>query len=75
VLIAGHGGIFTFTLPDLCPDVCVNDLIQSENHNTSITRIKLTLVGDQPVGELIDWANTDHLYGKAAELVPGTPQD
>jgi broad specificity phosphatase PhoE len=75
LLIAGHGGIFTFTLLDLCPDVSIENIMQSENHNASITRINLTLVDEQPIGTLVDWANTGHLSGEAAQLVPGAPKE
>ncbi len=73
ILIAGHGGLFTFTLMDLCPNVNIEKLIQSENHNASITRINLSFENGQLIGELVNWANTDHLSGKAAQLVSGTP--
>lgn len=74
ILIVGHGGIFTSTLPDLCPGVRMQDLLRSENHNASVTKIYLTIQGDDLVGELVYWAKTDHLSGRAAELVPGSPK-
>jgi len=74
ILIVGHGGTFTFTMPNLCPDVSMQNLFRSENHNASVTRINLTFQNNRLIGELVDWAKTDHLSGKAAELVPGAPQ-
>jgi broad specificity phosphatase PhoE len=73
-LVVGHGGMFTLTLPDLCPDVRM-DMLEGENHNCSITRIDLEMPSGIPQGKLVTWAAVDHLYGKAAELVPGAPQE
>lgn len=73
VLIAGHGGIFTSTLPTLCPEVHILDLFKHENHNASLTEVDVEIQGDQLIGHLINWANTDHLTGTAAQLVSGTP--
>lgn len=73
VLIAGHGGIFTSTLPTLCPGVHIRDLFKHENHNASLTEVDVEIQGDQLIGHLVSWANTDHLTGKAAQLVSGTP--
>ena len=74
LLIVGHGGIFTFTLPDLCPVVDFQNLIKMDNHNASLTRIDVTIENDRLIGTMIDWANISHLSGKAAELIPGFPQ-
>ncbi len=74
LLIVGHGGIFTLTLPDLCPGVNIIDLFHQESHNASITEIDLEEREGQPKGRLIRWASTDHLSGEAADLVPGTPR-
>jgi broad specificity phosphatase PhoE len=74
LLIVGHGGIFTLTLPDLCPGVDINDLLQREIHNTSLTEINLKERDGQPYGCLVRWASTDHLYSEAANLISGTPQ-
>lgn len=74
ILIVGHGGIFTMTLPLLCPEINLEDLMNTENHNTAITEVDVVLEDGVPKGKLIDWANTSHLSGKAAELVPGLPK-
>lgn len=73
VLIVGHGGIFTSTLPTLCPGVQILDLFKHENHNASLTELDVELQNGRPVGKLILWANTDHLTGDAAQFVSGTP--
>ena len=74
LLIVGHGGIFTATLPRLCPDISILDLFKIENHNASLTEIDVELKGDQLIGQLVSWANTDHLSGEAAQFVSGTPR-
>lgn len=73
LLIVGHGGIFTSTLPNLCPKVHILDLFKHENHNASLTEIDLEWQENQFFGQLISWANTDHLSGEAAQFVSGTP--
>jgi broad specificity phosphatase PhoE len=73
LLIVGHAGIFTATLPQLCPGVSILDLLKTENHNASLTEINVELKDDQLIGQLRSWANTDHLSGEAAQFVSGTP--
>ncbi len=73
VLVVGHGGIFTSTLPALCPGVKILDLFKHDNHNASLTEIDVELQGETPVGHLLSWANTDHLTGEAAQFVSSTP--
>ena len=41
IVVVGHGGMFSFTLHDLCPDVDLNTLRATENHNCSITEIQV----------------------------------
>ncbi len=74
LLIVGHGGIFTATLPRLCPDVSILDLFKFENHNASLTEIDVEMTGNRLIGHLVSWANTDHLSGEAAQFVSGTPR-
>ncbi len=45
VLIAGHGGIFTSTLPNLCPGIHIRDLFKHENHNASLTEVDVEIQG------------------------------
>ena len=42
-----------------------------ENHNCSITEMKVESRGGRQSGRLIAWARCDHLHGAAAELVSG----
>ena len=72
-IIVGHGGIFTFTLKDICRDVDLAMLIASYGHNCSITEVDVELQGDVLHGQLLQWAACTHLSGEAADLVSGTP--
>jgi len=71
-IVVGHGGIFTVTLPDLCPGVGL-DYLRKENHNCSISEIDVEWKDGRLEGRLITWASHAHLYGPAAELVSGLP--
>lgn len=74
LIIVGHGGIFTFTLPHLCPQVRPEDLRWVENHNCSITEILMRNENGNLHGELIRYAYHQHLGGAAAEFVSGAPK-
>jgi len=71
-IVVGHGGIFTVTLPDLCPHVSL-DYLRTENHNCSISEIEVEWRCGRYEGRLITWASHTHLHGPAAELVSGLP--
>ena len=72
IVIVGHGGIFTRTIQGICPDVDVQAVSRHPNNNCSITEIELTTSGTSVIGVLERWASYSHLYGEAANLVPGT---
>ena len=72
IVIAGHGGMFTRTLRDICPGLDITPLLSRENHNCSITPLELTTEGENVTGKMLQWASIEHLYGDAAELIPGT---
>lgn len=74
LIIVGHGGIFTFTIPHICPQVRPEDMRYIENHNCSITEIVIGWQNGKLQGKLIRYADTSHLSGKAAELVSGVPK-
>jgi len=71
-IVVGHGGIFTVTLPDLCPQVDLSYL-RTENHNCSISAIEVEWRDGRLEGRLITWASHSHLHGPAADLVSGLP--
>jgi len=70
-IIVGHGGIFTFTLKDICREVDLAVLIASYGHNCSITEIEMHIVDGQHAGVLKRWAAFDHLSGEAAAFATG----
>jgi 2,3-bisphosphoglycerate-dependent phosphoglycerate mutase len=70
-IIVGHGGIFTFTLKDICREVDLAMLIASYGHNCSITEIEIHALDGQLDGVLKRWAAFDHLSGEAAAFVTG----
>jgi broad specificity phosphatase PhoE len=74
MVVVAHGGVFTFTLGDLCRGINVEWLRTAANQNCSITVIDVELHNGRPEGKLITWASVAHLHGAAADLVPGTPQ-
>ena len=69
LIVVGHGGMFTFTLPDLCGSVDLNVL--GQKHNCSITEVEIESGNGHLNGNLISWAKCDHLHGTAAEFVAG----
>ncbi len=72
IVIAGHGGIFTRPIQDICPGVDIQKVLRNPNYNCSITEIELTTGETDVVGVLKQWASYSHLHGEAADLVPGT---
>jgi probable phosphoglycerate mutase len=70
-IIVGHGGIFTFTLKDICREVDLMMLITKYGHNCSITEIEMHAMEDGFEGVLKSWAASDHLSGEAAAFVTG----
>ena len=73
VIVVGHGGIFTFTLKDICRDIDLATLIAQPTHNCSITEIEMRQVDGRFEGVLKSWASYAHLSGEAASLIPGHP--
>ncbi len=73
ILIVGHGGIFTMTMPDLCPGVDIQTLFKADIHNCALTEIIAHQTPEGIKGNLIQWSDAGHLYGKAAALVSGSP--
>src|SRR5689334_1364861 len=60
-IIVGHGGIFTFTLKDICREVDLAALMTNYGHNCSITEIEMHVADGQLDGVLKRWAAFDHL--------------
>ena len=75
VIIVGHGGMFIFTLKDICYNVDVEYAQTLSSHNCSITIMDAEYENSMLRCKLISWASTDHLNGKAAEFTPGIIQE
>ncbi len=75
VAIVGHGGLFALTIHQLCPAAQNQSLRQAENQNCSITEVEASLQNGEVTGRLVRWADFSHLYGEAARLVSGLPDE
>jgi broad specificity phosphatase PhoE len=73
MLVVGHGGIFTFTLLEYCPQVDRQWLFRQNNPNCSISEVLLEGKDDGLHGQLVSWADVSHLSGEAAQLVSPLP--
>jgi len=72
-MVVGHGGIFTATMPSLCPDADVAEILRQPSGNCSVTEVRLEAGDGTLRGELVEWSHVAHLSGEAAKLVPGFP--
>lgn len=70
IVIVAHGGLFAFTLRDLCAGVD-QEILDRGIANCSIITLDAQLVGDRLDARLIDYPSIDHLSGEALNLVSG----
>lgn len=70
IVIVGHGGIFTFTIKDICTNIDVQELVRQGNHNCSVTTIELENNDEKLVGSLKGWALCTHLSDEVMKVVP-----
>jgi len=75
ILIAGHGGLFVHTLADLCGNLSDRQENFNINHNCSITEVLVHGCNGRLDAELVRWADHSHLWGEAAELLTGIPEN
>lgn len=73
VIIVGHGGIFTFTLKDICRDIDLDALIRQPSRNCSITEIELDENDAGALGALRAWSSHAHINGDAITQIIGHP--
>jgi broad specificity phosphatase PhoE len=73
IIVVAHGGGFKYTFKELCPDVDLNIIRDIQIHNCSISEILVRIENGQLTGEMISLGSIDHLYGSAAEVIPGLP--
>ena len=71
IIAVGHGGQFTFALPQLCPQVDLSERRYRTSHNCSISTIRVKSLDPGWQSEILTWSDTSHLSGLAAELVIG----
>jgi len=73
LLVVGHGGSFSATLPSWCESA------DSSNgkpvDNCAITEIEMVKVNGDLRGRLVGWASVSHLHGQAAQTVSGLPDE
>lgn len=74
LMLVAHGGVITFTMPDVCEGIDKAWLRGAYNANCSITELMVEQAGGRLRAELVRWASTAHLYGEAAKLIPGVPE-
>jgi broad specificity phosphatase PhoE len=74
IVIAAHGGIFTFTLPSIC-EPFDRSILRQGLANCSITEVAAEVVDGQIKARLISFGSKDHLSGEAANLVRGIPEE
>lgn len=73
VIVVGHGGIFTFTLKDICRDVDIYMLMHQPSRNCSITEIAMERDELGWLGTLKAWSDHSHLSGAAIATIIGHP--
>ena len=74
IVVVAHGGIITVSLRELCPDADLQQLLGGIMNNCAVSEIMVQLLGGQPVGKLVTWADDRHLHGKAANFVNPLPE-
>ena len=69
IVVVGHGGIFTCTACDLCPDLDPATLLREVFQNCAVSELVLDWQEERLTGRVAQWACHTHLTGDAAELV------
>lgn len=73
VIIVGHGGMFTFTLKDICRDIDLETLMRQPSRNCSITEIDIEEPDATAQGVLKAWSSHAHIVGEATTQIIGHP--
>jgi broad specificity phosphatase PhoE len=60
-IVVGHGGIFTATIAQLCPDCDILTIVRQGNRNCSVTEIEAEVRDGVVYGSLVRWADGSHL--------------
>lgn len=73
VIIVGHGGIFTFTLKDICHNIELEAIMRQPSRNCSITELELDEHAADGRARLKVWAYHAHIVGDATTHIIGHP--
>lgn len=73
IAVVGHGGCISGVVHEFCPDMDPKLVWEEHSQNCSITEIVFDVMERPLRGRLVTWSDYRHLYGEAAELVPGLP--
>ncbi len=69
LVIVGHGGMWTFTTPDMFPGISVESVFANPSRNCSITTFDMEPdASNEITGRLIEWAYNGHLTDEAAKF-------
>jgi alpha-ribazole phosphatase len=69
-IVISHGGPINFFVHKLCTNAPWDRLFTKEIKNGSISEVSIILENDEIKGELVSWANIDHLNGIARDFNP-----
>ncbi len=71
IVIVAHGGIFSHSIQEICPNMEKSSFLSLESKNCSITKIEV----NNKNFRLKYWAKADHMSGSAAKQVNALPED
>ncbi|HUX39096.1 MAG TPA: histidine phosphatase family protein [Rectinemataceae bacterium] len=75
IVIVGHGGIFTFCVPEICDVGDRRRFFATESSNCAIGELGISMEDGEIRGKLRRWADVGHLHGEAADFVSAMPRD
>lgn len=73
IILVGHGGLFTASIQDICPQVNLAWLVKQDQQNCAISELAMYRENRRWLGELVHWGDFSHLSGEAARLVSARP--
>lgn len=74
IVIVGHGGIFTFGVPEICDVGDKRKFFGIESNNCAIGELGISVEEGRIRGRLRRWADVSHLHGEAADFVSAMPK-
>ncbi len=75
LVLVAHGGSLSLPLLSLIPELDRELLQRTAHHNCAVGELTASLEDGRLHLELERWASAEHLYGKAAAFVAGTPAE